>query len=287
MPAVHSCIASSPPWLPSEPSFTPEAGSWHRGPPAVFQGVWTQALHVGWFTQQYRLRPAVSILSPPKRCPQITFGSLKGWRGRENVESGWRWKVRLLNSFPNIMPTSLFSSRQIRNLAWNKCLKCQALAILTGSQFTLEGVGFVVGSFQNWALALVAELTQDSSWCWVTLVGRPGLCRHLSPREVLAIYHPSSCSQSISTSWMFLYLITCVRLLFKNPLNKVKCFHVKSFDRGMLKPDLPWDCDTKYLSASCKYGPFEVIHSNESGRWYGWPQNHCALVLECMLYPWL
>lgn len=37
------------------------------------------------------------------------------------------------------------------------------------------------------------------------------------------------------------------------PINKAKCFHVKSCDKGMLEPHLPWDCGTKYFRASSKY----------------------------------
>lgn len=88
-----------------------------------------------------------------------------------------------------------------------------------------------VGSFLNQVPAFVAELTQVRSWCWVTLAGRPGLCSASTwiPWEVSTPHHLSSCSQSITTCWMFFYYdYRCSISLQKNPLNKIKCFHVKA-----------------------------------------------------------
>lgn len=67
----------------------------------------------------------------------------------------------------------------------------------------------------------------------------------------------------------FSTLITDVRLLFKSPLNTVKCFHVKSCDRGMLKPELPPGCGSKPGSAPPKYRPLFIVQADERGRRLG------------------
>lgn len=71
------------------------------------------------------------------------------------------------------------------------------------------------------------------------LAGRPGL--PAAPRirgqcwpRVIEAAVPSA----LPRVECFSALITDVRLLFKNPLNTVKHFRVKSCDRGTLKPDL-------------------------------------------------
>lgn len=128
-----------------------------------------------------------------------------------------------------------------------------------------------VGSFLNQVPAFVAELTQVCSRCWATLAGRPGLCCASTwiPWEVSAPHHLSSCSRSITTCWRFFYSdYRCSTSLQKNPSIKIKCFHIKSFDRGMLKTDLPGDCHTKSFSAPSKYSLLLIIHTNERGQWH-------------------
>lgn len=101
--------------------------------------------------------------------------------------------------------------------------------------------------------------------CWASL-GRPGLCFYSNPL--------GGVSYSSSKQWfpehyhelnVFLLWLQMFNFFKKNNnnkhSNKVKCFHVKSFDRGMLKPDLPWDCNTKYFNASSKYSLLLIIHT--------------------------
>lgn len=84
---------------------------------------------------------------------------------------------------------------------------------------------------------------------------RPVLCFHLNP---LGGVGSSSSKQLFPEHYHVLNVFysdyrCSTSLQKKKPLNKIKCFHIKSFDRGMLKPDLPGDCHTKSFSASSKY----------------------------------